>query len=226
MKKNFGMFILAPRWGVGAVLLALCAFTPVSRADVIVDNTGAVSQFVSGSSFAQVFTMSGTSGNLSSLTLNLDVVGSGGSAQIDLYNVSAGAPTTLATALGTVSGTGGGNLVLANVTLGSNPLLTAGSSYAIVLDYPASPNGSLAWNYESGHASGGDGSLGSIYLSANSGATWGVYGIRADSMQMNLQTTPVPEVPMTGVVMGFGALAIALGHTLRRKLSTAVSSIA
>jgi hypothetical protein len=206
-------------------LLALCAFTPVSRADVIVDNTGAVSQFVSGSSFAQVFTMSGTSGNLSSLTLNLDVVGSGGSAQIDLYNVSAGAPTTLATALGTVSSASTGSSVLAAVSLSSNPLLTAGGTYAVVMEYPSTPSGSLAWNYTTGNASGGTGSFGGIYFSTDHGANWNVYST-LNAMQMNLQTTPVPEVPMTGVVMGFGALAIALGHTLRRKLSTAVSSIA
>ena len=33
----------------------------------------------------------------------------------------------------------------------------------------------------------------------------------------------VPEVPMTGMVMGIGALAIAAGHTLRRKLCPAKS---
>jgi len=72
MKKNLGTFILASRWGVGAVLMAFCAFTPVSRADVIVDNTGATTfTHLSGAPVAQVFTMPGYSGDISSLTLEL-----------------------------------------------------------------------------------------------------------------------------------------------------------
>ena len=221
MKKNFGMFILAPRWGVGAVLLALCAFTPVSRADVIVDNTGATTLSTvfggPGHQIAQVFTMSGTSGNISSLALLLDSTTAGTyTLNVDLYATSSGAPTGLATFLGTVTASTTGDRQLIGVSsLTSGVTLTPGTQYAVALEQ----NGNLQWDYTS--TSG----VGPIYYSLDAGSTWTVYG-SPGNMQMNLQTTPVPEVPVTGVVMGFGALAIAVGGTLRRKLHPAVSSIA
>ena len=220
MKKNLGMFFGLSRCGAGAILLGLCAFTPVSRAAVIVNNTGNPSTTLSGATVAQVFTMSGTSGNLSSLALTLDI-NSAGTAAVDLFNVDGGgAPTTLAAVLGSVTTTSAGNPVTVAVNLTSNPLFTAGGSYAIALAYPAIPSASLSWDYTTTAGSGGTGSLGGLYYSFNSGSTWTAYG--GGALQMNLQTTPVPEVPMTGVVMGFGALAIALG----RKLRLAVSNIA
>jgi hypothetical protein len=220
MKKNFGMFILAPRWGVGAVLLALCAFTPVSRADVIVDNTGAATATTvfggTGDQIAQVFTMSGTSGNISSLTLLLDSTTAGThTLNVDLYNVSSGVPTGLATFLGTVTAnTTGDRRFISVSSLASGVTLTPGTQYAVALEQ----NGVLQWDYTS--TSG----VGPIYYTIGAGP-WTAYG-SSGNMQMNLQTTPVPEVPVTGVVMGFGALAIAVGGTLRRKLHPAVSSIA
>jgi len=213
------MFFGLSRCGVGAVLLGFCAFASVTSAEVVIGNTGDPSTTLSGATVAQVFTMSGTSGNLSSLTLTLDI-NSAGTAAVDLFNVSAGAPITLAAVIGSVTTTSAGEPVTVAVNLTSNPLFTAGGSYAIALAYPASPSASLAWDYTTTAGSGGTGSLGGIYYSYNSGSTWTLYA--GGAMQMNLQTTPVPEVPMTGVVMGFGALAIALG----RKFRTAVSSIA
>jgi hypothetical protein len=151
--------------------------------------------------------------------MTLDIT-SAGTAAVDLFNVSGVAPTTLAAVLGSVTTTSAGNPVTIAVNLTSNPLFTAGGSYAIALAYPATPSASLSWDYTTTAGSGGTGSLGGLYYSFNSGSTWTAYG--GGALQMNLQTTPVPEVPMTGMVMGFGALAIALG----RKLRLAVSNIA
>ena len=94
MKKNLGMYFGLPCCGAGAVLLALCAFTTVSRADVIVNNTGGNSSYTGGVPLGQVFTMSGTGGNLTSLTLQL-FSSAGGVAEVDLYNIASGAPNSL-----------------------------------------------------------------------------------------------------------------------------------
>ena len=215
MKKNLVALFGLSRWGVGAVALALCAFAPASRADVVVNNTGdATFTQLGGSEFAQVFTMSGTSGNISSLTLDLYST-AGGTVNVDLYGTSSGQPNGSATLLGTVTaGTSGGGQLISVSGL-NNVLLTSGTQYAIALEY----NSSVQWEYTL------TGGVGSIYSSTDNGVSWGVYG-GSGSLQMNLQTTPVPEVPMTGIVMGFGALAIAVGGILRRKMRTAVSSIA
>ena len=217
MKKNLGTFILASRWGVGVVLMAFCAFTPVSRADVIVDNTGATTfTHLGGAPVAQVFTMPGYSGDISSLTLEL-CSAAGGTANVDLYNVSGGVPTGSATLLGTVTA-GIGDKQVISVSSLNNVTLTAGDSYAIALDV----SGPVSWDYTQSSAAGGDGTFGSIFT--YDGVNWNTYA--GGTLQLGLQTTPVPEVPMTGAVMGFGALAVALGHTLRRKLSSVFSSIA
>ena len=221
MKQNLGTYFLTPRRVAGAVMLALFAFIPVSQAqDVIVNNTGASVLSVSGTPFAQVFTMSGTSGTISSLTLELNSTG-GGTATVSLYSVSSGTPTSLLYNLGTVTaGTSGNNQLIAVSSL-NNVSLSAGTQYAIAMQYPSS--GSIGWDAVTSTASGGDApSLGGQYLEI--GSVWFLYN-QNNSFQMDLQTTPVPEVPVTGAVMGFGALAIALGHTLRRKLGAAVSSI-
>jgi hypothetical protein len=218
MKKNSGLFFGLPCWKVGTVLLVFCAFTTVSRADVVVDNTGTSAFSYSGLPLAQVFTMSGTSGNLSSLTLELNVL-TAGSAEVDLYSVTAGhVPNSLIASLGTVSGGTFGDGQLIAVSSLFNQALTANTEYAIVLQ-PSSP-GVVEWDNISSAASGGTGALGLAYFNSSGWSTVpdGNY------FQMNLQTTPVPEVPITGVVMGFGALAIALVHTLRCKLHPAFHS--
>jgi hypothetical protein len=225
MKKNLGMFFGLPSLGMGAALLALCAFTSVSRADVtIIDNLADSTDLhalEAGNPLAQVFTVSADSGNISSLTLGLYIysVGGGGSATatIDLYSAtSGGAPfgSALAT-LGTVSTTSSGSQQLA-----VNPVdaysLTAGT-YAIVLETPTAGSIGLDATLQTSDSGGTATSpLGGIYYYDGSwtSADSGFYG------QMTL--TAVPEVPMTGMVMGFGVLAIALGHTLRRNLRSAV----
>jgi hypothetical protein len=218
MRKNLGMFFGLSRCGAGAVLLALCAFATVSRADVVVNNTGGNSSYSGGVALGEVFTMSGTSGDLASLVLQL-FSSAGGVAEVDLFSISSGAPSSELYDLGNVTVGAGNNQLVSVTSLPNNVLLNANTTYAIVLEAPSS--GSLAWDGISGTASGGTGpALGGEYY--ESGAVWFSSNPNA-SFQMNLQTTtPVPEVPMTGVVMGFGALAIALG----RKLRLAVSNIA
>jgi hypothetical protein len=221
MKKNLGMTFGLSRWGVGAVLLALCAFTSASRADVIVDNTGNAhnpGDFVVGQPFGEVFTMSGTSGNLSSLTLVFDS-SSTGSADVQVYNTSGGAPSTSLYDLGNIT-LSGNTLTTAN--FGSSDLLTAGVEYAIVLQ-----SSSMAWDYTlDSTGSTGPGGAGSGLAYNFYASEWNQLTPGNNYFQMNLLTTPVPEIPITGTLMGFGALAIAFGCTLRRKLHSAVSSIA
>jgi hypothetical protein len=214
MKKNLGMFFGLSRCGVGAVLLGLCAFTPVSRAGVVIDNLGDGSNGgINGAlAAAQVFTMSGSSGDINSLTLDL-VASVGGSAEVDLYSVSGSAPGSLIADFGTVSVASSGNIA---VSLISYPLLSSGTSYAIVLQPSSS---STSWEYTTTASSGGSGSLGGLYYEVS--GNWYQY-TSGNYLQMSLSTTPVPEVPMTGMVMGFGALAIALGRRLRKAVSSVV----
>jgi hypothetical protein len=62
------------------------------------------------------------------------------------------------------------------------------------------------------------GSILNGYYSTTGSGGWGL-----SAQQRFLEVDVVPEVPMTGMVMGIGALAIAAGHTLRRKLCAAKS---
>jgi len=213
MKNNLGMFFGLSRWGVGAVVLALWAFAPVSSdaLETIVNNTGSSSASYLANPFAQVFTMSGTSGNINNLTLELNVITTG-SAEVDLYSVSSGAPGSLLQNLGNVTAVITGNSQSIAVGSVNQYLLAAGTQYAIVLQNPSS--GLIGWDNTSSAVSGGTGTLGLAYF--NNAGNWSTVPDN-NYFQMNLMTTPVPEVSMTGAVMGFGALAIALGHTLRRK---------
>ena len=219
MKKNSGMFFGLPCWRVGAVLLVLCAFHQVSRADIIVDNTG----YDSGSSpgaaqTAQVFTMGSSDGNISSLTLVFNTMHSTGSEDVQVWNATSGGPPTSSLYdLGNISFSGNAAITI-TIDPSSNPLLlSANGTYAIVIG-ATGPTG-LQWDYSSNSGTpGGTGQFGGGYLNFGDWIPTG-----GNPFVMNLQTSPVPEVPTTGAVMGFGALAIALGHTLRRKLRSTVS---
>ena len=214
MKKNFGMFGL-PRWGVGATLLALCVFAPASRAalDIEVNNLAASTTgfATAGGFYGQEFTMDSSSGNLSILTLKLASSGSG-TADIYLYNVSGGVPTA------------GSGVIIGHVLTGTtfnltgNPTLNANASYAILVH---DTGGDVRWNYTSDNHSGGAGNGGlfpSSEVFGDGGSSWSF--TPNNYFQMELGVDVVPEVPMTGLVMGIGALAIAAGHTLRRKIKT------
>jgi hypothetical protein len=107
MKKNLGTFFGLPHWGVGAVLLALCAFTPVSRADVYIltYNDGG---FNNGS--GQINVVGGLAQSGSTFTVTV--------------------PTSSAFGTWTLVGGGGsgsaGGFAFDNVVnVGSNPFLTA-----------------------------------------------------------------------------------------------------
>jgi hypothetical protein len=214
MKKNLGMFFGLSRCGVGAVLLGLCAFTPISRAAItFLDNTSDPNNgnTTTTYTYADVFTM-GAAGYLNSLTLTLS--GSLSSA-VYVYAATSGNPPTSSYngagnalfSLGTVSGS-------SPVILSLNDYLAAGT-YAIVL---ASSGSSWSLTASGAATTQNGSSFGGLYY--NNTGTWAP---TAGIGQMNLVgVTAVPEVPMTGMVMGFGALAIALG----RKFRTAVSSIA
>lgn len=223
MKQNSRAFVGFPCLAVGAIMLAFFAFTSSSRADVetVVNNLGSSGTYVSGFPLGQVFTMSSTAGELNSLTLQMYANPPGG-AEIDLYTVSSGQPNSLLSVLGSITTSVTGNGQNLAVVLTSFPNLTADTQYAIVVQSPSS--GLLAWDQVNNTSSGGTGSaLGGQYYESG-----GVWYLRSDvnSFQMELQTTPVPEVPATGLVMGIGVLAIAVGNILRRKLRPAVSSIA
>jgi len=201
---------------VGIVFSLLIAFTPISHANTILDN---LSDTIPGSltpnnALAQVFTMPSYSGDLSQLELKLDpqFVASE-SVNVYLDTTTSGAPTSgLGTLLGTASSSTSGNQVI-TLSLSSQPLLSAGISYAIVIKQET---GQVFWDYTTAGGSGGDGTLGGIYSSLTSGSSWSSAD-SGDFVLMDLEVTPVPEVPMTGAFMGFCALAIAVGHRLRRK---------
>lgn len=221
MKKNLGTFFGLPGLGAGVVAMALCAFIPASRADVAIINNlgdthdgGYISLNDGGTAWAQTF-QAGSSGNIDGLTLSLGT--SSGSMAVLLYavNDSGSGPNGTGINLGTVAAATG-IVTLNNLT---TPL-TLGNYYAIALQPAVSGSDSIAWNSTENPVSGGSGTtLYEIYK--NSGSGW-VYNSSTPYLQMNLEVAPVPEVPMTGMVMGFGALAIVLG----RKLRLAVSNIA
>ncbi len=227
MKNNLGIFRGLSRLGVGAAVLAFCALVPVSRAEVVIDNLNYTSdgQIAFGTKpLAQSFTTSATSGNLSGLTVTL-FFSLAGSANIELYNTLSGAPTGSGLLLGTASSlsTGSQNITL---SLLNNPLLSANTTYAIVLDTPTSGVMGIGVENQSTDFtdSGGTGTLGGIYYK---GASWvedqgdDYY----DYWRMNLSITPIPEVPNFGLILGFGTLAVAVDHSLRRKLRAAHSRV-
>lgn len=229
MKENPGKLFSAPRIGVGMLALALCAFAPASHAGVVINDinsgdTGGSDSYNNTSNpgpsadyIGQVFTMDGSGGYLSSVTLAL----SGGSgtptAHVYVYNTSSGAPTgSYLYDLGAISASAN-TLTIANPTL--DPL-SASTTYAIVLDTSADQSLAWAWRSTQFPASGGSGSLGNPYWQQI--GAWNATG-SGYPYQMNVQA--VPEVPMTGLLMGLGALGIAMGGILRGRLHRAFANI-
>jgi len=227
MKKMLLALVMSSWSGRVAVLLALCSFTPASRADVVVmNNTGSGPSDptfpTTGDSsatvgyIAEIFT-TGSGGTIDNLALQLDIV-AGSSA-----NVYITANLTTFTLLGTVSSGTTQNHQNISVNFGANPLysLSANTIYAIVLE----PSGSgVGWDYTSSTATGGDATDGVSYESTDGGVSWSPY-VTGASMQLDMLAA-VPEVPMTGAVMGFGALAIATGSVFRKKVYAFVSTAA
>jgi|SRR5665213_1034851 len=208
MKNNLNNIFGLARLGAGAAVLGLLACASTSHATVILNNTTDTSVGALTGGGAQEFVMTTAAGTLTSITLSL---GAGsGTGNVFVYDTTGagGSPGSQLYSLGTISS--------ASPTIsGLNDLLSGGTTYAIVLNANAT---SLGWNYtaDSAVAATGGASLPATRFYTGSGPFGGPF---PDYGQMSLSVTPVPEVPITGVVMGFGALAIAMGSTLRRKAS-------
>ena len=228
MKKNSGLFFGLPCWRMGAVLLVLCAFTPVSRADLInnlskSDGSGTyatASRTDTGivGEWEQVFIMPAASGTFSISSLTLELYSSStGQGNVELYSVTGSGGSAVFTdqgSIGSVSVVSSGDWQQILVNPGSATLNGNSQEYAVGL---TTTSGQISWDFTTVTGSGGGGTLGDQYNEQ--------YDYNDNHFQMGLVVTPVPEVPMTGLVIGFGALAIALGHTLRRKTRPTVSSI-
>ena len=188
--------------GTGAACLALLVCASTANATVIIDNTGAATAGIENNTAAQEFTMQTANGLLSSVTLSLVA---GGSGTVSVYTTSGGAIGAQLYSLGAISGGG-----LQTIS-GGNNLLIGGTVYAIVLQ-----NVVNGWNFTTAAATVNSGA------SMNTGMFIGptfAGPIGGDFLQMSLNVSPVPEVPVTGAVMGFGVLAVAIGTHMRRKVS-------
>lgn len=201
--------------------LGVLLFAPMLHAGVaIVNNTGftrdggfgAPSGSDTTPALGEVFTTTSAT-SIGSLTLSLHFTGTP-SASVYLYDTASGKPTGTGTLLGTVSSS-------SSTIIGLNNALLASTTYAIVLS-DNSGSGSLSWDYISPSTSSGSGGTAVSPLGGGfvySGGTWSSGG----SLNFQMDVEPVPEVPTTGVFMGFGVLAIAMGNILRRKLGSGVS---
>src|ERR1035438_2891448 len=154
MKKNLGVTFGLSRWGVGAVLLALCAFTPLSRADVVIDNLSAsdgTGTFATSSrtdtgvagEWEQVFTPA-AGGTISSLTLEL-YSSRTGNGNVELYSVTGSGASAVFTdkgSIGSVSVGSSGDWQRIAV-IPSSATLTGGE-YAIGL---TTTSGQISWDF-------------------------------------------------------------------------------
>ena len=229
--------------GISAAVLVLLASAAVSRAGIVIvsnssnyKNNGSTAHN-SNAFKAESFDTGNIGGPISfsqiQITLGLNFTGVN-SANVYLYTANAGSglPATSGILIGTVSGTGYG---LDTVTFNSTGLaqsLAANSAYAIVIDTSgtggiSATGGAVGWEY-AGYSStptpttSGIGTFFDRVLGIMSLKPAGQIPPSGVTNQLRiLDIEEVPEVPMTGVAMGLGALAIAASHTLRRKLCVA-----
>jgi hypothetical protein len=227
MKKYFGVSFLKSRLGAGVALLALGMFAPLSRASVdinVIDNLhNTPVNSLTENEYGQTFTTT-TGGLLDGVALTL---ANAGDANIYLLTGTYSGAYTL-TLLGSISSSQGSGVVGIN-TLVNTPYLSDNTTYGLVVDMTSS---TLAWNYQTGTDPGtgfnptgtlderivfGGGSPGSPFntVDTNPGDNSFLFGI----------SVLVPEVPMTGLVMGFGVLGMAVSGTLLRKFRPAISRI-
>lgn len=218
--KAYKTMRLALPLGKRVVLLTLCGFTIVSHAQVIVfDNTnGYTSQSSAaapGDIYGQTFIMPDTNGYFSSLTLSL-ASGSSGTAEVDLYTYSVSFGMIFNSVLGTVDGSG-------SVNLSSNPTLLANAMYAVVLDSPSS--GTFTWNATDDAPAVGVAGFspgGSVYSADPTGDTgWNVFLSQSLQIQASVAAAApaiAPEISITSMFFGLGALFIVMDYILRRKI--------
>jgi hypothetical protein len=231
MRKHLTTFFWISRLGTGAAFLALFAFTAASRAGiVIVSNLITPIDSTSGHPYMSQEFGTTVSGQINNITLDMHFT-SAGSIVVSIYDMgtsSTGAPPSgTGYTLGTITVSGpsapNGTDYYLNGSDGlASYSLAAGHYYDLVVHVPAS----AGWEYLT-YASGNNSGTGGSFVSPNgaynspNGVSWSNSGISTQEREMELDV--VPEVPMTGMVMGIGALAIAAGHTLRRKLCAAQS---
>jgi hypothetical protein len=222
-KKRIGL-------GGNAFLLLTAAATASlaansANAAVIVSNltdTSNEHENSASDSMGQDFTTGSSSVTLDALTLSLDITSGTPTATVYLYATSAGgepAGSSLLTATFTATSTGSQNAVFTINT--ADPTLSANTQYIVVLYEPAS---TIEWNATA--SSGSDvtasGTMGTDYYNNGNGSTpgsdWeGYYASEYLQFEADSGVSAVPEGPKTGLLMGFGALAVASGSLLRRK---------
>ena len=141
-----------------------------------------------------------------------------GTAEVYVYNTSAGLPNAQIIDLGSVTAAGSGNFSVNLTTYLSSPTaLTAGDTYAIVMTPPGVGGGWNSTPNVNGANGYGDATLGGAYYNFG-GSGWNNPVDGNPYLQMDLEVSAVPEISMTGAFMGFGALVIGLGRTLRRRV--------
>ena len=219
MGKNLRTFFELARLGMGAALLALFAFTSVSRATVIVDSLGDTRVGDANGLYKAEDFSTTVGGQISSVILSLNfntaAVTAGSTLDVYLYSATGSGPTGSGFNLGTITATTAGDTQYTLSGSGLNAYsLIAGSDYAIVIDL-ALASGSVGWEYASA-GSGNTGTGGSFLHAYNSNTGTSGWVQPSPDQQRFMEVDAVPE-PMTGAIMGIGALAIAAGHTLRRR---------
>ena len=211
MKNNLKNIFGLTSIGAAAAVLGFLACASTSHAAVILNNLSDTPVGPLAGGAAQEFGMTTVSGTLTSITLSLAGAGTG---NVFVYDTTGagGSPGGQLYSLGTISA---GSSTIS----GLNDLLAGGVTYAIVLN----ANGTgLGWNYTSDPTvtAAGGASLPATRFYTGSGPFGGPFG---DYGQMSMSVTPVPEVPITGAVMGFGVLAVAMGTAIRRKVSASAA---
>jgi len=243
MRKNMTRFIGHSRWSAAAVVLASCALissraygglvaewdlnspsytggTPSGMQADYGSQAGSASTTLGGSTTSPSLTqfVSGTG-----TTVNSPSIGTAGNA-IVMGNFS-GALQTMTLTFHLV-GTGLSGFVMTYATQEQDAFnesqswsWSTGSGYTALTSIR--PGANSTWGAQSIDFSSATGlnNASDVYLQLQVSAS-DPFGVYFDNFKIN--ATAVPEVPITGAVMGFGALAIALGHTLRRKFRLSV----
>jgi len=211
MKKNVsGGWPLSV--SVGAIFLAVFYFRINASAGLIVGN---LSQTVAGNYNANGYVEETFTPNLNttlgSVTMNLNY-SAAASGTISLYQLTPG--LAFVATLGTVSSSTSGT---ANYTIsGLSEALISGDQYIIQL---ASGNSDISWNYVSGHSTS-SGSIGTF-----DGIFYNNASLNDPNNSFAMELDAVPEVPMTGIAMGLGAVAICGFDLLRRKKTAAIAGV-
>jgi hypothetical protein len=235
MKKNLVTFLELSRRGAWAVLLAASLFISSRAYGALVAEWDLNSPSYTGGTPTGVLADYGSQSGLATLnggasgtsffssgggtsTVNSPTSGSAGNATV-MANFFSPATMTLTFHLG---GNGLSGFVMTYATQEPDQYnesqnwswSTTGSSYTALAS--VQPGANSIWGAQTIDFSSANGlnNASDVYLQLSVTAS-DPFQIYFDNFKIS--ATAVPEVPITGAVMGFGALAIALGHTLRRK---------